>query len=89
MGMLGNYTPRYVEIAKKQSAKLLFSSASTAGSAAALGAPSGGAVTANAVTKGVSLVFRTLPQSKIIDFRQPPQRGRMPSPLGKVARRKP
>ena len=55
--------------------KLLFEGVSTAGGEAALGAPSGGAVTANAVTEGVSLVFRTLPQSKIRDFRQPPQGG--------------
>ena len=45
--------------------KLLFNGVSTSGGEADLGAPSGGAVTANAVTEGVSLVFRTLPQSKI------------------------
>ena len=44
---------------------MLFSGACTSGGEADLGAPSGGAVTANAVTEGVSLVFRTLPQSKI------------------------
>ena len=44
---------------------LLFSGVSTSGGEADLGAPFGGAVTANAVTEGVSLVFRTLPQSKI------------------------
>ena len=44
---------------------MLFSGACISGGEAALGAPSGGAVTANAVTEGVSLAFRTLPQSKI------------------------